>query len=161
PNAQTPDASDAPAAFRSRSADADDGMSWARSSPVPPPPEPEMVPVPTPRRPTSPQPEQDSDWGAPPPPPPPVARPSRQAPKSSEPAPAPPAVASREAPLAAAIDQQSLEEFIRHLAHGAGVAPEVFAAKNPTELAEYLGGLVRLVVENVRQLLDARLQAKQ
>jgi type VI secretion system protein ImpI len=40
------------------------------------------------------------------------------------------------------------------------VPPEFFARQNPEQLAEELGLLLRLVVENMRQLLNARLEAK-
>jgi type VI secretion system protein ImpI len=54
----------------------------------------------------------------------------------------------------------SPDQFMRRLAQAAGVPEEVFARKDPNELAEQLGATVRLIVENVMQLLNARLQAK-
>ena len=40
------------------------------------------------------------------------------------------------------------------------MSEEVFARKDPAELAEQLGSVMRLVVDNVMQLLNARVQAK-
>lgn len=162
PNASTPsarDTADLPAARRAPAAEPDD-LGWAYSPPKPPPPQPELVPIPTPRRPQA-DGEQGASWETPapsPPPAPPQVAPPRRAPAAA--AVEPPAPVSREA-SAASLDRQTFDDFIQHLARGAGVAPEVFAAKSPEELAEYLGGLIRLVAESVRQLLDARLQAKQ
>jgi type VI secretion system protein ImpI len=50
-------------------------------------------------------------------------------------------------------------DFVRLLAQGAGLTEQVFA-QDPARLAEQLGVLIRLVTENTRQLLNARLQAK-
>jgi type VI secretion system protein ImpI len=52
------------------------------------------------------------------------------------------------------------EEFLRRLAAAAGVSEEVFAKKDAGELADQLGAVTRLVVDNVMQLLNARVQAK-
>ena len=46
------------------------------------------------------------------------------------------------------------------VARGAGIPEEFLARQNPEQLAELLGVLMRLVTENVRQLLNARLEAK-
>jgi type VI secretion system protein ImpI len=48
---------------------------------------------------------------------------------------------------------------MRLLARGANVPEQTFA-QDPEKLAEQLGILLRLVTENLRQLLNARLQAK-
>jgi type VI secretion system protein ImpI len=50
--------------------------------------------------------------------------------------------------------------FAQLIAQGAGVPPDFFARQNPEQLAEELGLLLRLVVENMRQLLNARLEAR-
>jgi type VI secretion system protein ImpI len=52
------------------------------------------------------------------------------------------------------------EDFLRRLAAAAGVSEEVFAKKDAGELADQLGAVTRLVVDNVMQLLNARVQAK-
>jgi type VI secretion system protein ImpI len=51
-------------------------------------------------------------------------------------------------------------DFAAHVARGAGVDPDMFANRSQEQLAEQLGQLMRLVTDNVRQLLNARLQAK-
>ena len=75
-----------------------------------------------------------------------------------------PTAGARQSPAAAAsaAGAQSAvpEDFLRRLAQAAGVSEEVFARKDPAELAEQLGGVMRLVVDNVMQLLNARVQAK-
>jgi type VI secretion system protein ImpI len=51
-------------------------------------------------------------------------------------------------------------DFVNLLASGAGVPAEVFSHLHPNELAQLLGLLLRVVTENMRQLLAARQQAK-
>jgi type VI secretion system protein ImpI len=51
-------------------------------------------------------------------------------------------------------------DFVRLVAQGANVSEQIFAQQKETELAHQLGALMRLVVENVQQLLNARLQTK-
>jgi type VI secretion system protein ImpI len=51
-------------------------------------------------------------------------------------------------------------DFAQYVARGAGLPAETLARQSPEQLAEQLGVLMRLVTENVRQLLNARLQAK-
>ncbi|CAO4176390.1 type VI secretion system-associated FHA domain protein TagH [Methylorubrum aminovorans] len=53
-----------------------------------------------------------------------------------------------------------MDAFVERFAKGAGVAPEVFAWRDPGDLAEELGALTRLSVENLKQLLIARAEAK-
>lgn len=50
--------------------------------------------------------------------------------------------------------------FVRALARGAGLPESALQSRNPEELAELLGMLMRIVVENLRQLLQARVEAK-
>jgi type VI secretion system protein ImpI len=75
------------------------------------------------------------------------------------PDPGPPA-RERAAPSIGAPDAAAMGDFIRLVARGAGLPDDAFAARNPAELAEQLGQLMRLVAENMKQLLDARQQAK-
>jgi type VI secretion system protein ImpI len=56
--------------------------------------------------------------------------------------------------------QSAPEDFLRRLAQAAGVPEELFSRTDPAELADQLGGVMRLVVDNVMQLLSARVQAK-
>ncbi|MBR1155209.1 type VI secretion system-associated FHA domain protein TagH [Bradyrhizobium sp. JYMT SZCCT0428] len=51
-------------------------------------------------------------------------------------------------------------DFNRMFARGAGLADNPFGSRDPAEFAEQLGQLTILVLENMRQLLDARQQAK-
>lgn len=119
---------------------------WAHGGERPKPEVAPAPPVPTPRRPvvwtTG---ETGGPWQAPT-----TAR--RPEPAAGALA-APPAAASpAEAEEAAA--------FLRRLAQAAGVPEQVFMQQAPEQLAEQIGILLRLVVENLRQLLQARLQAK-
>ena len=50
--------------------------------------------------------------------------------------------------------------FLRYVARGAGVPEQVFAGRSPAEIAEDLGRMMRLVAENLRQLLAARAEAR-
>jgi type VI secretion system protein ImpI len=58
------------------------------------------------------------------------------------------------------VDSAALMDFVRLFAQGAGLPEEALAGKDPAELAEQLGQLMRLVAENVKQLLEARQMAK-
>jgi type VI secretion system protein ImpI len=49
---------------------------------------------------------------------------------------------------------------VRQLARAAGLPEDVMAQKDPGELAQQLGTVLRLVTENLMQLLSARRQAK-
>jgi type VI secretion system protein ImpI len=52
-------------------------------------------------------------------------------------------------------------DFVRRFARGAGIPDQVLAHRDPEDLAEHLGFLMRLVTENLMQLLKARIEAKQ
>jgi type VI secretion system protein ImpI len=127
-----------------------DEMDWARGAtqPVPEPPQP--PPMPAPRRPTG------------------TSGETAEVPSVSfAPAAGAAAVAAEAAsevsrarmpaPVASSGD---VEEFLRHLARAAGVSEQVFAQRNSQEVAEQLGEILRLVVDNLSQLLNARMQAK-
>lgn len=60
---------------------------------------------------------------------------------------------NEEAPAAA-------EEFLRRFAKGAGVPEHIFARQDGLKVAEELGALMRLAVEDLTQLLNARFKAK-
>ena len=49
---------------------------------------------------------------------------------------------------------------MRQFARAAGVPEQLFAGQDPAQLGDRFGQLMRIVVENLRQLLQARLQAK-
>ena len=50
--------------------------------------------------------------------------------------------------------------FVYRLSRGAGVPEEVFAGHDPLKLAEEFGVLMRLVAENMKQLLSARAESR-
>jgi type VI secretion system protein ImpI len=52
------------------------------------------------------------------------------------------------------------DAFVRQLARAAGLPEEILTQKDPGEVAQQVGAVLRLVVENLMQLLNARLQAK-
>jgi type VI secretion system protein ImpI len=127
-----------------------DEMDWARGATQPLPEPPQPPPMPAPRRPTGASGETaevPSVSFAPAGGPAPVA-----ADGAGEFSPArmpPPSAGSRD-----------VEEFLRHLARAAGVSEQVFAQRNSQEVAEQMGEILRLVVDNLSQLLNARMQAK-
>jgi type VI secretion system protein ImpI len=120
-------------------------MAWAEGPPsfvpAPPPPPP---PTPAPRRPGW-DAKGDSSW-------------EDATPVAAAAAPAgwgtAPAVASHASATA------SPETFVRQLARAAGLSEDALAQKDPDELAKQVGAILRLVAENLMQLLNARRQAK-
>ncbi len=106
--------------------------SWAEGPPPPPAPQPEVLPVPTPRRPYTGQAKQA--WSAPELDPPATSR--------------------------ASGDADAIGNFIQLVARGAGLPDSAFAARDPGELAEQLGRLLKLSTDNMKQLLEGRQQAK-
>jgi type VI secretion system protein ImpI len=127
---------------------ADDDASWAQGPrrEVPPEPKPAVSPTPSPRRPVWVSSEPNGAW----------------APSPSAPAPAQMTAAARgadafaPAPMAPA----ATADLLRAIARGAGLPDDAFAARDGAQFAEELGQLLRLVSENMKQLLDARQQAK-
>jgi type VI secretion system protein ImpI len=172
--AQSPRAGREPAPWDTSPAPATDDMSWARSTPKPPPPAPEAVPVPSPRRPVWVSDEPEGPWATPAASPDagasvlaaaqalaatatgaPVTVEDRREERGAE------AQTRGAAPRAfSKPDAAAMEEFVRLFARGAGLPEDAFAARDPAELAEQLGQLMRLVAENVKQLLEARRIAK-
>jgi type VI secretion system protein ImpI len=109
-------------------------MSWAQGPPKLPPAS-EASPVPSPRRPVWVSNEPEGPWAA--------------RPAASTPA----AVSGTDGAAMAA-------DFIGLFARGAGLPEDTFTARDPAQFAEQLGQLMRLVAENVRQLLEARQMAR-
>ncbi|MBR0843376.1 type VI secretion system-associated FHA domain protein TagH [Bradyrhizobium liaoningense] len=123
---------------------AQDDMSWAAGPVVAPKPPVERPPaMPTPRRP--------SVW------------------TDDEPAPAQPLSPSRAEPRPAqTADERPVTampvggtEFARLVARAAGLPDNFFANQTDAELAEQLGIILRVTVDNLMALLQARTQAKQ
>jgi len=129
-------------------------MDWARASPPLRPTPPPAPPIPAPRRPAAGTPEPTPEWS---PAPSPFEREPRDVPPPPSPAAQEPPPPRRAAAPAAIGD---VDAFIRALARAAGVPDDIFLQKDPQELAEQLGGTLRIVVENLSQLLHARVQAK-
>src|SRR5215470_7652433 len=131
---------------------------WAQGKPRPPPPPPEVIPVPSPRRPVWVSNEPEGPW---------AAEPAEAHPPAAPPAPRDAAANARiAAPLSArpaalsATEIAGMADFVHLFARGAGLPEDTFAGRDPAELAEQLGQLMRLVAENVKQLLEARQMAK-
>jgi type VI secretion system protein ImpI len=104
--------------------------------------------APAPRRPIWVSGEPSGPWGASQQP----AEPVEETPPPAETQPSPAPQAPARAPALSA-------DFVRDLARGAGL-PENYFAQNPQELAQQVGALIRLVTENMQQLLNARGQSK-
>ncbi len=152
---------------RGNGADDHSDMSWASGSPATPqaPVEPPPA-MPAPRRPV--WIDDDAAWQDDRP------APVRQAPASSpaEPPPRPPVdvpaqlmpqpvATPYQAPAAASAASGDTTDFSRQVARAAGLPDNFFASKTDTELAEQLGVILRMTVESLMALLQARHQAKQ
>ena len=57
-------------------------------------------------------------------------------------------------------DRDAMASFAQLVARGAGLPDDAFAGRDPAELAEQFGKLLRLATDNMKQLLEARQQAK-
>lgn len=166
-----------------------DFLDWAADVPDPDPlmdaPRPRVSSPPT--KPTAGPALSEMDWAEgppahvpePPPAPPPALMPRRPAPAGIEapvalevrsealaepappprqaPPPSPPERAPRPEPAAAAPGSAA---FVAQLAKAAGIPEEFFAQKDQAALASELGTVLRVLVENLMQLLNARQQAK-
>lgn len=121
-----------------------DDMSWAAGPAASPRPQVERPPaMPTPRRPSV---WTDDEPAAARPPPP---RPQVETPR--------PAQTAEEGPAMPA----GGADFARLVARAAGLPDNFFANKTDAELAEQLGIILRMTVDNLMALLQARTQAKQ
>jgi type VI secretion system protein ImpI len=128
-----------------RSSEAD----WAKSTPKPLPLEPAPAAVPTPRRPVWVTGEPQGPWATPA---------ASEPPKPHPLAPATENLDAGDNALASA--DNSAADLVRLIARSAGLPDNAFAAQNPAQFAEMVGQLLRLLTENMRQLLEARQQAK-
>ena len=111
-----------------------DFLDWAADVPVPTmhraPPE--IIPVPTPIRPDAGNAKRP--WSVP----------------ELDPA----AISERNA------DGNAMAKFAQLVARGAGLPEDAFAGRDPGELAEQFGRLLKLATDNMKQLLEGRQQAK-
>ena len=157
---------------------AGDDWSWAQSTPPPAPVSEPPPPVPQPRRPGQPRPPEPAawddaaeaaqeadpspepvDWSIPPVPgalKPQIA----SAPIVPPPAPLAPAPQPSPAQPAPAAGASQGGDFARRFAKGAGIAEDVVAWRDPGDLAEELGALMRIVAEDLKQLMAARAESK-
>jgi len=113
----------------------------ARSAPAPEP----SPATPAPRRPIWVSGEPSGPWGA--------------APATAEAVADAPRVLGPATPVAPAPSPLASADFVPDLARGAGL-PESCFGQDPRDLAEQIGALLRLVTENMQQLLNARGQSK-
>jgi type VI secretion system protein ImpI len=140
----------APPATRSTPAPMPPGMDWAAGPPslAPVPPQP-GAPSPVPRQPER-QANEGEIW-------------QETTPFAPN---APPSVAARDAPDPAdslsfsKVENESSAAFIRQLARSAGLSEDLFERTSPADLAQQIGIALRLLAENLMQLLSARQQAK-
>ncbi len=137
-----------------------DEFAWAPLQPQPLPPEEPVAPIPTPRRPPANNPASASPWDEPAED---ALPPDTAAEQPPEPAPAfapPPFPAEPAAPQPGAPAPISMGEFMQRFAKGAGVSPQALATQDPGAFAEQLGGLMRLIAEELKGLLAARAETK-
>jgi type VI secretion system protein ImpI len=141
-------------ADRSAEPNADPDMDWAYGPSQAPTPAPAPARTPAPRR-AAQKGNAGNPWEE-------ASSTVEAAEPLAQPAPAakiPPASSANPiAPLAGGL--RSSEEFLRQLAGSAGLPDDLFRQKDPAEFAQQLGVVLRIVVENLMQLLSARAQAK-
>ncbi|MCR4520880.1 MULTISPECIES: type VI secretion system-associated FHA domain protein TagH [Bosea] len=136
-----------------------DEFAWAPLQPQPLPPEEPAAPIPTPRRPPAGSPASASPWDEP-------TEDTVPSEPAAEPPPAPAAFAPPPFPAEPAARQPgapapiSMGEFMQRFAKGAGVSPQALATQDPGAFAEQLGGLMRLIAEELKGLLAARAETK-
>jgi type VI secretion system protein ImpI len=133
-----------------------DDFAWA---PYQAPPAPQVEPaaaIPTPRRPITADLPPGDPWGEPAGAEPAPQRaplvPSEPPPPLSQPFAAP--------PLPAGMPAISAAEFVQRFAKGAGLSTDSLGWQDPGAFAEQLGGLMRLVAIELKQLLAARAESK-
>src|SRR5665213_2470174 len=131
-------------------------MSWAAGTREIPKPPGQAPAVPSPRRPLW------SDEDTPGQEAPASGSMESQAPRVEAPAPSFASPQHHATPASAANAPGSeSSEFARHLAKAAGLPENFFADKDAAELGEQFGAILRIAVENLMDLLQARHQAKQ
>jgi len=115
-----------------------------------------VAPIPTPRRPaTADQPPGDP-WGDQPAAVSPV-QPVYSAPVEASPPPPQPFMPP---PMPTGMPAISAAEFVQRFAKGAGLSTDALGWQDPGAFAEQLGGLMRLVAIELKQLLAARAESK-
>ncbi|UZF94133.1 type VI secretion system-associated FHA domain protein TagH [Bosea sp. NBC_00550] len=137
-----------------------DDFAWAPMQPSPVAPVEPIAPIPTPRRPAPSSAPAANPWDEPGIDPVPADA-------ATEPQLAPPRAFAPEPPFAAESAAQpaaaapiSMGEFMQRFAKGAGVSPQSLSSQDPGAFAEQLGGLMRLIAEELKGLLAARAESK-
>ncbi|MCU4182590.1 type VI secretion system-associated FHA domain protein TagH [Bosea sp. BH3] len=141
-----------------------DDFAWAPLQQQPAPAIEPMPPIPTPRRPAANDPTAANPWDEPASesealPPEPMRAAEPELAPAPPPTPQPPAFAPEPVPQAPAMSI-SAAEFIQRFAKGAGVSPQMLSSQDSGAFAEQLGGLMRLVAEELKGLLAARAESK-
>lgn len=135
-----------------------DDFAWAPMQPAPAPSIEPLPPIPTPRRPVAGSPPSANPWDEP------AADTAEPAPAAPlpEPEPAsalPPTFAPEPVPQVPTMSI-SAAEFMHRFAKGAGVSPQMLSSQDSGAFAEQLGGLMRLIAEELKALLAARAESK-
>lgn len=137
-----------PASFDWNERPRPDDADWARGSQKPLPPEAAPAPaIPNPRRPVWVTGEPAGAWAGSAPP----AHPASPLPVGGKP---------QASEISPANDGKPDSDLVRLIARSAGLPDDAFAARDAAQLAEEIGQLLRLLTENMKQLLEARQQAK-
>lgn len=137
---------------------ASDDFAWAPYQAPPSVPELPPVAIPTPRRPLTADLPPGDPWSDAPAQP---ATPDAPLPPLDQAAsPAPPFMPAAAAPMPAGMPAISAAEFVQRFAKGAGLSTNDLAWQDPGAFAEQLGGLMRLVAVELKQLLAARAESK-
>ena len=93
----------------------------------------------------------------------PSSPPAPHAPEARIPAPARPAAvdppAGRSPPREPQAEAQRAREILDRIARAAGVPERVFSSRNPDEIADQIGALLRLTTENLAQMLASRAES--
>ena len=137
-----------------------DDFAWAPLQPSPAPAQEPVVAMPTPRRPPASSPADANPWDEPAEDPVPPETPAEPPPVPAVPPPPAPAFPAEPAAQPGAAAPISMGEFMQRFARGAGVSPQALATQDPGAFAEQLGGLMRLIAEELKGLLAARAETK-
>ena len=132
-------------------------FAWAPYQAPPAPFVEPAAPIPTPRRPITAELPPGDPWGEPS-----TAEPASQhSPfQPTEPPPPPPSQPFAAPPLPPGMPAISAAEFVQRFAKGAGLSTDSLGWQDPGAFAEQLGGLMRLVAIELKQLLAARAESK-
>jgi len=93
----------------------------------------------------------------------PPSPPAPHAPEARIPAPARPAAVEpppgRSSPREPQAEAPRAREILDRIARAAGVPPTVFSSRNPDEIADQIGALLRMTTENLAQMLASRAES--